>query len=147
MKNLYTSIVLLVIFSTSFAQNNNDATSIITPETIVLVSSENNIIENPTETKNDEFRYYYFPNLYAYYDLETNEYIFKINDEWHVSEKLPSCYGGYSLFKNAKIPIKDYLGDNPQDNIKDHKKQYPYIKKSRMLKSLVNGDESITSIN
>ncbi|MGV9004301.1 hypothetical protein [Flavobacterium sp.] len=152
MKKLYTSMFLVLVTAASFSQK----TAYVSNNTVVIedqiVSVEDNQIVSVNEVeahvKNEEFRYYYFPNLYAYYDLETNNYIYKINNKWQTSSELPQYYGGYSLFKNARIPVKDYIGETPQEKLNDHKKQFPYIKKSRMLKTLnLDGNTAISSIN
>jgi uncharacterized membrane protein len=152
MKKLYTSMVLVLLTVSSYSQKtiytsnntlqeNNQIVAVEENQIVSMEVSENN-------AKEDEFRYYYFPNMFAYYDLETNKYIYKENNEWKTSSELPEYYGGYSLFKNTRIPIRNYIGDNPQEKIKEHKKEFPYIKKSRMLKSLnFNGNTAISSIN
>lgn len=71
-------------------------------------------------------RYYYFPNLGAYYDTYKKMYIFKQNNEWITAKKLPPNYGGYSLYKNARVLLTDYGGETPYSLIKIHKKLYPY---------------------
>lgn len=145
-------MVLVLLTVTSFAQKNNYTSNNTIVEDNQIVAVEHNQIvslkEVETPKNNDEFRYYYFPNLYAYYDLETNNYIYKINNKWQTSSELPQYYGGYSLFKNTRIPVKDYIGDTPQEKFNEHKKQFPYIKKSRMLKSLnFDGNAAISSLN
>ena len=145
MKNLYITIVLVFITATSIAQSNS-----INTDTVDLKDNNIAVVEDEESDSNDglEFRYYYFPNLCAYYDLETNNYIYKINNQWETASELPQYYGGYSIFKNTRIPLKNYVGDNPQEKLNEHKLQFPYIKKSRMLKSLnIDGNTSISSIN
>lgn len=145
MKNLYTTIILALMATASIAQeySANSTTVKINDNQIVAIDEAKNSSENELN-----FRYYYFPNLYAYYDLKTNNYIYKVNNKWETSPELPQYYGGYSLFKNTRIPLKNYTGDNPQKELNEHKKQFPYIKKSRMLKSLkIDGNNSISSIN
>ena len=73
-------------------------------------------------------RYYYFPNLQAYFDVLKNEYIFKLNGEWQYATELPQNYGGYSLYKTTRTFITDYDGEEPFQYINLHKKTYPYSK-------------------
>ena len=145
MKNIYQLIVLVLITTNSIAQD-------FSIETTAIEKNDNTLIQLEEDDDNlkDEldFRYYYFPNLCAYYDLETNNYIYKINNQWETASELPQYYGGYSSFKNVRIPIKNYIGDAPQEKLNEHKQQFPYVKKSRMLKSLkLDGNTSLSSIN
>ena len=152
MKKFYTSMVLVLMTVLSFAQKNDYVSNNTIVEEDQIIAVEHNQVVSLEKVEapknNDEFRYYYFPNLYAYYDLETNNYIYKLNNKWQTSSELPQYYGGYSLFKNTRIPVKDYIGDTPQEKLSDHKKQFPYIKKSRMLKSLnFDGNTAVSSLN
>ncbi len=86
----------------------------------------------PTKTlTTEEIRYYYFPNMQAYFDLQENVYLYKENGEWVEAEELPKNYGGYSLYNKARVSIMDYNGDEPYLMIETHKKQYPYNAKGR----------------
>lgn len=133
MKNLSLTIVLVLMTTTISAQENSTDFAKATVENDEIVAIESNV---ETADADSEYRYYYFPNMYAYYDLETKNYIYKINNKWETNSELPQYYGGYSLFKNARVPLKKYCGETPQENLKEHKKQYPYIKKSRMARTL-----------
>lgn len=86
---------------------------------------------NSLNTNSTEIRYYYFPNIQAYFDLNEKVYLYKDKGEWIEAEELPKYYGGYSLFKNARVSITDYLGDEPYLFIEVHKKLYPYNAKGR----------------
>lgn len=153
MKNLYTTLVLVFMTATSIAQDYAMNINKVEVKDNQIVAIEDNQIVSIKEvintSKDDtDFRYYYFPNMYAYYDLENNNYIYKVNNQWKTSSELPQYYGGYSLFKNTRIPIQNYKGDTPQEKLKEHKKKFPYIKKSRMLKSLkIDESKAISSIN
>lgn len=145
MKNIYITLVLVLITATISAQElstNNNNVTVENDEIIAIESS------NETSNNDLEFRYYYYPNMYAYYDLETNNYIYKMNNQWETNSELPKYYGGYSLFKNAKVPVKNYTGETPQEKLNEHKKQYPYIKKSRMARTLyVDNKTALSNIN
>jgi len=153
MKNLYTSTLLILLSLTSFAQEKTFVSNnAIIEKNQIIEIKENQIVSLDEVSKDskseDEFRYYYLPNMYAYFDLKTNNYIYKVNNKWQKSSKLPEYYGGYSLFKNTRIPLMNFLGDNPQEKLNEHKKEFPYIKKSRMLKSLnFDGNTAISSVN
>jgi hypothetical protein len=148
MKDIYTLMILILITSSSSAQDLSYTTSNTVIEDNQILAID--IIDNKDIIEKDalEFRYYYLPNMHAYFDLKTNKYIYKTNNNWKTSSELPQNYGGYSIFKNTKIPLRDYFGNEPQEKLNEHKKQFPYIKKSRMLKSMnLDGNKSISSIN
>lgn len=81
--------------------------------------------------KKTELRYYYFPNIEAYFDLQEKVYLYKDNGEWTEAEELPKNYGGYSLYNKVKVTITDYDGDEPYLLLAAHKKMYPYNSKGR----------------
>src|SRR5690606_30279231 len=76
-------------------------------------------------------RYYYFPNLEAYFDNLNMVYIYRESGEWKTAEELPKNYGGYSLYNKSHVNITDYDDENPHQFLKTHKKMYPYNSKGR----------------
>ena len=73
-----------------------------------------------------ELRYYYFPNIEAFFDTKKSVYIYKDNDQWITATEIPSGYRGYSLYNKASVFINDYDGDEPIQFLKLYKKKYPY---------------------
>ena len=95
----------------------------------------------PIDAKtNCYIRYYYFPNLEAYFDNQELVYFYKVNSEWQTSEELPTNYGGYSLYNKVKVTITDYDGDEPYTMLKTHKKMYPYNSKGRFTNQTASSD-------
>ena len=86
---------------------------------------------NSLKTNSIEIRYYYFPNIQAYFDLNEKVYLYKDQGEWTEAEELPKNYGGYSLYNKVKVSITDYDGDEPYLMLELHKKMYPYNSKGR----------------
>ena len=76
-------------------------------------------------------RYYYYPNLQAYFDNLEMVYHYKENGEWKTAPELPQNYGGCSLYNKARVIIDDYDGDRPYEYLSVHKKKYPYNSKGR----------------
>lgn len=76
-------------------------------------------------------KYQYLPNLEAYYNKETSEYIFKNNGEWKVGKEIPSGYRGYSIYNGYRVDITDYFDDKPYEKLAYHKKQFPYYSNDR----------------
>ncbi|MEK8180087.1 hypothetical protein WMW71_07000 [Flavobacterium buctense] len=81
---------------------------------------------------NCELRYFYFPNMEAYYDLKNEIFHFQENNTWVTNKHLPNNYGGYSLYKRERVTLTDFEGDNPEQLIKIHRKMYPYNAKGRV---------------
>lgn len=76
-------------------------------------------------------RYYYYPNLQAYFDNLEMVYYYKENGEWKTASELPQNYGGYSIYNKVRVVINDYDDDKPYDLLSIHKKRFPYNSKGR----------------
>jgi hypothetical protein len=72
-----------------------------------------------------EIRYYYFPNLQAYFDTKRALYIYKQNGSWVTSETIDFNARGYCLKNGMHVMIKGYLGDKPYILLEQHKIMYP----------------------
>lgn len=95
-------------------------------------SSKGDVTSLPIDSKtNCYIRYYYYPNLEAYFDNLELVYHYKVKGQWEKAENLPTNYGGYSLFNKVRVNITDYDGDEPYQLLKIHKKKYPYNSKGR----------------
>jgi hypothetical protein len=85
-------------------------------------------------------RYYYFPNIEAYFDNLEMVYYYKLKGQWETADELPTNYGGYSLYNKVKVSITDYDGDEPYQLISVHKKMYPYNSKGRFTNQTASSD-------
>ena len=91
--------------------------------------------QNKIESKTDAgIRYYYYPNLQAYFDTQSNLYLFRVNKQWISADSLPENYGGYSLYNKHRVKIDDYDGDDVTELLEIHKVLYPYNSKGRLKK-------------
>lgn len=70
-------------------------------------------------------RYYYYPNLEAYYDATEKIYYYHNNRTWIASETLPNFNRGYSFRNGLYVMINDYFGEEPYSQINLHKKKFP----------------------
>jgi len=114
LKNLIAVLMLFTYYLSSAQSSNGNASSL------------------PIDSKtNSNVRYYYYPNLEAYFDNLELVYHYKVNGQWEKAENLPTNYGGYSLFNKVRVNITDYDGDEPYQLINIHKKMYPYNSKGR----------------
>ena len=91
-------------------------------------------------TTNCQIRYNYYPNMCSYYDKLEKVYIYKEKGQWLKNENLPTLYGGYSLFTGIRVEITDYDDDNPQTQLKSHKKLFPYNKNGHFTYATVYFD-------
>ncbi|MEN9335664.1 MAG: hypothetical protein RLZZ500_651 [Bacteroidota bacterium] len=93
--------------------------------------------DNSSVTKSEKkvnamgFRYYYYPNMSAYFDTVDEEYVFYWNKQWMRCKELPEFIGGYSMYKMAKVRIDTYCDEHPEEMIRSHQKQFPYVTKGR----------------
>lgn len=71
-----------------------------------------------------DVRYYYLPDVEAYYDIQTSMFIYYGGGVWVHRAYLPSRYRNYDLYNGYKVVMTDYRGDAPYANFNHHKKQY-----------------------
>jgi hypothetical protein len=71
-----------------------------------------------------EVRYYYLPDIEAYYDVQTSVFIYYGDGIWVRSGYLPSRYSSYDLYYGYKVVITDYRGESPYDNFSEYKIKY-----------------------
>lgn len=71
-----------------------------------------------------DVRYYYLPDVEAYYDIQTSMFIYYGGGVWVHRAYLPSRYRDYDLYSGYKVVMTDYRGDAPYANFHHHKAQY-----------------------
>lgn len=114
MKNIRLTLILLIMFLSNIINAQSS-------KCVMARNLNNNCI----------IRYYYYPNLQAYYDNQNKVFIYQDENKWKKSEELPNFYGGYSIYKHVRVLIKDFDDDNPESQIAIHKKDYPYCSNGR----------------
>ncbi|MDD3320402.1 MAG: hypothetical protein PHS59_03040 [Paludibacter sp.] len=72
----------------------------------------------------DNVQYYYLPDVQAYYDVHTSMFIYISGNYWVRSRHLPSRYRNYDLYHGYKVVMKDYHGNSPYKQFKEHKIKY-----------------------
>jgi hypothetical protein len=70
-------------------------------------------------------RYYYYPNLQAYFDLQRGVYIFNENGSWITSETIDVGFKGYSVRNIFHVSLIEYQGEEPYTMLSQHKLKYP----------------------
>ena len=69
-------------------------------------------------------RYYYLPDVEAYYDVNTSMFIYIRNGVWIRRAYLPSRYRNYDLYGGYKVVMRGYRGESPYDNFNEHRMKY-----------------------
>lgn len=72
----------------------------------------------------DNVKYYYLPDVEAYYDVPSSMFIYYNGVSWVHRSYLPSRYRNYDLYSGYKVVMSDYRGNTPYRNFRVHKKQY-----------------------
>ncbi|WP_317898098.1 hypothetical protein [Aurantibacillus circumpalustris] len=71
-----------------------------------------------------EVRYYYLPDVEAYYDVQSSMFIYFGDGVWIHRAHLPGRHQHYDLYSGYKVVLSDYRGDRPYDHFKQHKSKY-----------------------
>lgn len=72
----------------------------------------------------DDVRYYYLPDVEAYYDIHSSMFIYISGNRWVRSSYLPRHYRNYDLNRGYKVVMHDYRGNTPYTHYYQHKKTY-----------------------
>ena len=71
-----------------------------------------------------DVRYYYLPDVEAYYDVQTSMFIYFEGRSWVHRSYLPSRYKNYDLYGGYKVVMKDYHGNAPYYNHREYRTKY-----------------------
>jgi hypothetical protein len=71
-----------------------------------------------------DVRYYYLPDVEAYYDLSSSMFIYFNGVNWVHRSKLPGRYKNYDLYNGYKVVMSDYKGNTPYSNFREYKTKY-----------------------
>ncbi|MFZ4724201.1 MAG: hypothetical protein ACOYMD_02010 [Paludibacter sp.] len=71
-----------------------------------------------------DVRYYYLPDVEAYYDIHNSTFIYIEGRNWVHRKYLPSRYRNYDLYNGYKVVMSDYRGNTPYIQFKDYKSKY-----------------------
>ena len=66
-------------------------------------------------------RYYYLPDVEAYYDVQSSMFIYYDRGVWIHRPHLAPQYSGYDLYGGYKVVMTDYHGDAPYTHFREHK--------------------------
>lgn len=71
-----------------------------------------------------DVRYYYLPDVEAYYDVPSSMFIYYNGVRWIHRTSLPVRYRNYDLYSGYKVVMSDYRGNTPYSHFREHKRQY-----------------------
>jgi hypothetical protein len=71
-----------------------------------------------------DVRYYYLPDVQAYYDVQSSMFIYYGGGRWIHRSYLPGRYRNYDLYGGYKVVMSDYHGDTPYTHFREHKVKY-----------------------
>ena len=71
-----------------------------------------------------DVRYYYLPDVEAYYDVPSSMFIYFNGVNWIHRRSLPIRYRNYDLYNGYKVVMTDYRGNTPYVHFKEYKSKY-----------------------
>jgi hypothetical protein len=71
-----------------------------------------------------DVRYYYLPDVEAYYDIQSSMFIYYGNGRWIRKSHLPYQYRSYDLYHGYKVVLTDFHGNDPYSHFKEHRVKY-----------------------
>ncbi|MBW8332920.1 MAG: hypothetical protein K0M40_12930 [Prolixibacteraceae bacterium] len=83
-----------------------------------------------------DVQYYYLPDVEAYYDVPSSQFIYFSGGTWVHRAYLPSRYRNYDLYNGYKVVMTDYRGNAPYAHFKEHKVKYAKGYKGHAQKSI-----------
>ena len=83
-----------------------------------------------------DVRYYYLPDVEAYYDIESSMFIYYGGGAWVHRAYLPSHFSHYDLYSGYKVVITDYRGREPYIHFTKHKTKYKKGYKGKPQKTI-----------
>lgn len=69
-------------------------------------------------------RFYYLPDIEAYYDVQTSMFIYLERGTWVHRVYLPPQYKNYDLYGGYKVVMPNYRGNKPYIYYKDHRNKF-----------------------
>jgi len=74
----------------------------------------------------DNARYYYLPDVEAYYDVPHAMFIYQSGNRWVHRAYLPERYRDYDLYNGYKVVLNNYRGNAPYAHFREHRMQYTH---------------------
>ena len=74
----------------------------------------------------NDVRYYYLPDIEAYYDVRSSMFIYLSGNRWVHRPHLPGRYRNYDLYGGYKVVMNDYRGNSPYSHFREHRMKYAH---------------------
>ena len=74
----------------------------------------------------NDVRYYYLPDVEAYYDVRSSMFIYMSGNRWVHRSHLPGRYRNYDLYGGYKVVMNDYRGNSPYSHFREHRMKYAH---------------------
>ena len=71
-----------------------------------------------------EVRYYYLPDVEAFYDVNASMFIYLSDGAWIHRTYLPARYKNYDLYGGYKVVMRDYHGITPYSRYHEYRSKY-----------------------
>ena len=84
----------------------------------------------------NETRYYYLPDVEAYYDVESSMFIYHEGRNWVHRSYLPTRYRNYDLYGGYKVPMNNYRGNTPYANFNEYRSKYAKGRNREMQRTI-----------
>jgi hypothetical protein len=81
-------------------------------------------------------RYYYLPDVEAYYDVQNSMFIYQQGNTWVHRSSLPGLYKNYDLYGGYKVVMNDYHGNAPYANFREYKVKYAHGYRGRAQRNI-----------
>jgi len=69
-------------------------------------------------------RYYYLPDVEAYYDINAGMFIYLEGGNWVHRHDLPGRYAHYDLDRGYKVVLNGYRGNTPYTHFNENRRSY-----------------------
>ena len=86
----------------------------------------------------EDTRYYYLPDVEAYYDVENSMFIYYEGSSWIHRSYLPSRYRNYDLYHGYKVGMRDYRGNTPYYNHREYRTRYAHGRNRTVQRTIGN---------
>lgn len=92
-------------------------------------------------------RYYYLPDVEAYYDVQHSMFIYMVGNSWVHRSYLPARYKNYDLYGGYKVVMNDYRGNSPYSNFKSYKIKYAKGYRGKSQRTIgIRNDRNINQV-
>lgn len=81
-------------------------------------------------------RYYYLPDVEAYYDVQSSMFIYFEGRRWIQRSYLPYRYRNYDLYGGYKVAMNNYRGNTPYANFNEYKVRYAKGRNREMQRTI-----------